>query len=836
MKLWLQSVIGLVTTGIVLFVCFAFFAVKIATRSHPAPYRETETRVSDSTFIYRNSFGIPHVVGKTLNDALFAQGYVHAQDRLWQMDMWRRTGYGTLAEILGKEAVESDMFLRAVDIKTIVKKQYAASSSTTKKILKAYADGVNAYIEHNESNLPFEFDALGYTPQPWKPEDCLIVGRVLAFELSVAFWGDLAFSQIAAQRGHEAYKMYVPTATPSPYVLGGNATQRDTTPVMPGLHHQTQSQAHLQHTLQQELFATITRVRTYLGMHSAAAGSNCWAVANKDNGVIVANDPHLSVSLPPKWYQIHISAPGFNVLGQSIPGMPLVFSGMNDKLAWGFSNSMVDDVDYVVERVDSSNSNYYFDTDGRRTKFKYRRDTIRVKKEDRIIDSLIDYRITKRSIVLSDVHPLKNPSALFGIDRKAATTLLQKSCLTFLWTARYPSDEVLAMYNINKANTFNDFVAATSTWAAPVLNFSVGTAAGAVGTVVAGVAPIRGTADPRLFIPAWDANAAWKGTTNLRTLGTLTNPSTKFVFSANNTISNTHTNYLSSYFEPSSRATRIDEQLHIYTNYSVRDAQVMQQDVTSPYAKSLLQRLLPLLKKGNNRYGNTEKNALKILTTWDYSESAIDAPASVYAVLLQRLLWNTFEDELGQQLYFDYTFVGSVPLRRIDELINVPDHPLFDDSRTPQREDLSWIVVRSFIEACTELRTTMQTDDVHMWGYGSLHTVTFPHVFGKKQLMKPTMNQGPFAIGGSATTINNTEWAIYNPYQTRTAASMRVISSFRDSVQYTVVPGGSSGQPLDPHYSDQMQLWLKGGYVRIPRSPKPDIAFTLYNVFLPRAQ
>lgn len=822
---WLQGFIGLAITLVVLIVCFAFFAVRLATRSHPVPYSESQVKVHDTVRVFRNSFGIPHIIGRSIEDVVFAQGYTHAQDRLWQMDVWRRTGRGRLAEVLGPKLVHVDAFMRAIDIAGIVQANVKQIDPTSRKLMQAYSNGVNAYLRENDGNLPFEFDALEYTPEPWTVEDCLVVGRTMAFEVSLAFWTDIAYAQIAFQRGVDSYRSYVPRGPGAPYVLDTtSAVRSDSTSNIsqaisnPGSEHMPGMQRML------------AEVRTALGMHGSGYGSNCWAVKNGSGGSIVANDPHLAVSMPPKWYQNHLSAPGLNVIGLSIPGLPLVFSGRNDHLAWGFTNAMVDDVDYVAERVDPKNSNYYLEADGRRVKFKYRRDTIRIKDQP---DSLIDLRFTSRSCVVSDVHLLKDPSILFGMPRQLSAKVLNTSCLTLRWTARYKSDEVLSLYRINTSRTFEDVVSGTQTWVAPALNFSVGTAKGTVGTVVAGVVPKRGSADPHLPIPSWEPGADWQGVLPLRMLGVLVNPTRGFVASANNRTSSRTDVFIGTLFEPSSRAQRINELLAIYRVPSVRDVQVMQQDVVSPYTKKFLARIIPVLKRGMHRYAEAEKHALRTLDSWDGTQSSIDVSASIYAALLQRLLWNTFEDELGQQLYYDWTFVSNIPLRRIDELMEDPTHVLWDDTRTPQREDMSWIAIRSYIEAIRELRMTFKNDRDTAWRYGVIHTVTFPHLFGSNELMRPVMNQGPFDISGSQTTLNNSEWNVAQPYATRVAASMRVISDMQDSVQYSVVPGGSSGQPLHAHYADQLQLWLKGGYVRLPVGPRPDVSFRLYHVFVP---
>ncbi|MBC8125242.1 MAG: penicillin acylase family protein, partial [Candidatus Kapabacteria bacterium] len=362
---WLQGIVGLAVTFTVLIVCFAFFAVRLATRSHPVPYSESRVQVTDTVRVFRNNFGIPHIVGRSLDDVMFAQGYAHAQDRLWQMDVWRRTGRGELAAVLGPSVVQVDAFMRAIDIKGIVELNAKSIDPTSRRILQAYSNGVNAYLRDNEGKLPFEFDALEYVPNDWTVEDCLVVGRALAFEMSLAMWTDIAYAQIAFQRGPKAYRLYVPRGPEAPYVLDtSQSVMRDTSALLSKVEVSSRQSLAFGGEHLQGLQQRLSEVRSTLGMNGSGYGSNCWAAKKTGGSTIVANDPHLSVSMPPKWYQVHLTAPGFNVTGMSIPGMPLVFSGRNDFLAWGFSNAMVDDVDYVAERIDPKNANYYLDADG----------------------------------------------------------------------------------------------------------------------------------------------------------------------------------------------------------------------------------------------------------------------------------------------------------------------------------------------------------------------------------------------------------------------------------------------------------------------------------------
>lgn len=324
-KTVLQSTAGIAVTIIVLLLCIAYFTVGLATRSHPSAYQESSATVGDTVRVYRNSFGIPHVVCATDTDLVYAQGWVHAQDRLWQMDMWRRSAQGRLAAVLGGEFASTDAFLRSLDLQRIVRDQYEALSPASRKFLRSYARGVSAYIEQNGERLAFEFDALGYHPDPWRPEDCLLVAKMLALHQSPAFWNDVVYTKIAQQRGREAMMMYVPTSLNDPCSLDSlPGTSNPYTPV--GLSDTTRF--HLPSTT--DILSKLSNAQQRIGLPSTIHASNCWAVGRGDDGAILANDPHLAVGMPSKWYQIHLTTPNLNVLGLSIPGLPFVLSGRND--------------------------------------------------------------------------------------------------------------------------------------------------------------------------------------------------------------------------------------------------------------------------------------------------------------------------------------------------------------------------------------------------------------------------------------------------------------------------------------------------------------------------
>ena len=830
MALDLRSVAGRgLAIGVILsvtLVAFVYFAISIATRSHPVKRESATAEVSAITKIYRNAFGIPHIVGSTTSDVLFAQGYAHAQDRLWQMDVWRRVGNGTLAEVLGPTTGSVDAFMRAVGIENIAQQQWKNLPDETKAHLTAYSHGVTAYIRENLQLLSMEFDALQYVPADWKPTDCLIVGRVIAFELSIAFWNDLAYAEIAEQRGVKAMQEYIPRIQGPPFVLSEHATRTSGkwTSTPPTDSSKTDVSTAIDATR-----ASLLSVRNALGIRGSAYGSNCWTVRTQKGDVLLANDPHLGVSLPSKWYQVHLTSDEMNVVGLSIPGIPFVLTGRNNDVVWGFTNAMVDDVDYIVERMDQTNNNYYLDATGKRQKIRFDLDTIRIKGDP---DSLIYLRYTNNGCVISDFHLLREPKLAFDRKSTAAPDRLTKTALTFRWTATYPSNEIGALYRANTSKNVDELSTAFETWNAPALNIHAADKQGTLRSIGAGVIPNRQNVDPLLASGSWQQNSTWNGLIRLSTLGSKTKTSPGFLASANNAMVSSNTPFISTLYQPASRILRIEELIGVYTRMSVRDAQVMQQDAQSPYARSLVKRILPYLKKQKNRMTSNGKSAYSELVTWDASMNSKSTAAAVYTVFLNRLMYNTFEDELGTQLYLDWVLYSPNAFSLLDEIANQPEHELFNDYRTKGVETLELMVLRSFAETINILNKRLGTD-TKQWTYGRLHTVTFPHLVGQDPLMESIMNAGPYEMVGDLTTLNNSEWSLQNPYASVVVSSARLISSLSDSVQYSVLPGGSSGQPLAAHYTDQMQLWLKGGYVRLPVSETPETEFTLFHVFTP---
>lgn len=841
-----RTTLGLIISLFVLVVSFLVFAIFIATKSHPDVSGIVAVPLlRDSLSIYRNPYGIPHIVGNSDADAFFGIGYVHAQDRLWQMDLARRAGQGRLSEIFGRRTLDADMLLRPLGIHRTAAKLYEAITDDSRMALQSYANGVNAYIQEYSTRLPFEFDALHYKPDPWKPEDCLIVGRMMAWELNMAFWTDAALGEIASVLGDVRAQDLVPSyPSTAPTVVGDQKVVRDTSSL--ALPPPQQDTAQLSHRrIAPEMAGTFAAVlsaqrslRNALHSEGSARGSNSWVIrknSREPSGVILANDPHLTLTAPPRWYEAHLTSPTMNVVGFTIPGLPFVFAGRNDDIAWGITNMMVDDCDYFIEKIDSTNKRKYITPSGASKSFVFIRDTIGVRDSS---EAIIDFRYTDRSAVISDGHPYMHPNSVFAKEHLQASDFFERYALTYSWTGHNMSDEILAMYRLQKAKNWEQFLRAVNIFTVPGLNFSYADVRGNYGIAPAAAVPKRGPlCTPNFPNPGWDAASQWQGVYLPTALPRSYNPPQGFVSSANNKTAASLPFHVSSLWEPASRALRIHEMLSSYEEFSEQEAAIMQMDVTSPHAQEILRVALPLLRQRWAGMDEVEQRAFDTLRRWNAIMDADDPNTAIYTVFLERLTRNIFEDELGERLFLEYAFILNLPMRRTLELMQGPNtSPWFDDVRTKKKEMRTDIVFRSFREAIAFLRRTFASHSIGSWNYGALHQLTLQHPLSEVKPLDKVTDIGPFPLGGDVTTINNAEWKFEQPFRVVLGPSMRLICDMQDSTVQMIVPGGNSGQPLSAHYANQMQLWLNGGFITIPVSRTPAPSFTDHLVLVPRKE
>ncbi len=814
MKLYFK-IIGLIVVLIIIVSSIYTFIDDIKSASLPPEFNEFESiEVMDTIKIYQNNYGIPHIIANSEYDAYFSIGYFHAQERLWQMDYLRRAAYGKLSEILGNDALQTDKFMRTLEISNLARSNYKILSKKSKSILEAYCKGVNSFIEKNKGRMQFEFGALDYFPSIWTPEDCMAISKLFAFEMSLSFYFDLTFGEIANRIGNDYASKFIPQYPNNAACVLDNKINFVPTA------DTNKPNATASLSFNDGLLEDIQKVREFLGFSGSSIGSNVWAMKKKHGNysTIFANDPHLSFGLPAKWVQMHVSSSNFNIIGNTMPGLPLFMTGRNDYIAWGVTNMMLDDCDFFIEKIDPSGK-YYYQSDSSKKLITYIADTIKIKNNQ---DYIYYFRKTERSPIISDAHYFNN----------ANNKYFKSNAITYRWTARENADNILAIYKINTAKNWNDFVHAAEMWSAPALNFTFADKYGNIGVAPCGYIPKRNLGNNPNF-PNSGSNTDWYGYYTGKDMPKQLNPEKGFVASANNKTLRESPFYLSSHWEPSSRIERIEEMLMVSENYEVRDAQYMQNDYLSPYAREMMKKLMPIFYKYEHLLNGKERTSFAILKKWDFIMTPGSQAASIYNVFLNKLINNTFEDELGNRLLKNYTMISNLSLRKIMELCDEPDNILFDNVKTPDREHRDYTVIKSFKDAIAELDSYFKGDYPQRWYYGKLHTLTLNHILSSNSFIKPTVTISGIEIGGNSTTLNNTEYRINDSYKAIIGSSVRFITDMGDNYVYTSMPGGISGDPMSQNYSNQVQLWLNGGYIKIPCKKTPSGEFILRTLINP---
>ncbi|NMB82287.1 MAG: penicillin acylase family protein [Ignavibacteria bacterium] len=802
MKNWKRILLGITGSLIILLIVFFVIAYLILNKSLPQYEGEIKvTGLNSDVNIYRDSSAIPLISASNDEDLAFALGYVHAQERLFQMDLARRAGEGRLSEVFGSRTVPFDKMFRTIGLYQVVQSSFPKLNPISQKILIAYSKGVNSFLENSKGKYPIEFDILGYDPYPWKPEHSLLIAKLMAWELNISWWSDIAFSNLVQKLGVDKVKELLPDFPENaPTIIPKEITSYV--------------------NLNNNLIDVDRKFRDFFGITGTHIGSNNWVIngkISKSNKPIIANDPHLGFTAPGKWYFAILRSNDWNAEGFTIPGLPSIVIGKNQNIAWAMTNVMTDDADFYVEKIDSSGTKYSVNNQWK--DLETFQDSFAVKDS-----SLYKFTIRKtyRGPIISDVHLF---NLLYPEEGKVNSTISMR------WTALDFSDEVFAAVSLNKAKNWDDFKTALKYYTVPGQNFVYADKDGNIGYVCATKLPIRSSSSPTLIYDGSTDAFDWKGFVPYEEMPKLFNPAQNFIASANNKTVNNFRYHISNVWEPSSRIERITELLKSRNLHSVKDFENYQMDFYSPYAKEIVPYILNAFKDAKITDNNL-KIALELLNNWNFEMDASSQVPTIYLHFFHQLIKNIFEDELGNDLLKEYVILANVPYRIIQKYLKGNSSPFFDNIKTPQVETRDDIIRQSLVDALIELESKFGKE-ISSWQWGSIHKVKFKHMFsGASSILDKLIDIGPYEIGGDGTTVFNTEYSfseIYEkdrdfskprrsePYQNILGPSMRYIFDFGDSdYLQMILPTGQAGHFRNPHYKDMTDMWLKGKYKRIP--------------------
>lgn len=776
-----KVIIGLV--GVILVVAVAtFFFLRYQIRKS---FPQTEGTLSLAGIerpvqIVRDEYGVPRIEAGSEHDLIFALGYVHAQDRLWQMDMSRRIGEGRLSELFGFETLPFDRMFRIVGIRSISEKIEQGMTPESRSRLQWYADGVNAFIASHKGTYPIEFDVLRYDPEEWRPVHSIMIGRLMAWELNLSWWTDLTYGAIAERVGLEkALDIFPPFPS-------------EVQPTVPADSWKKYA------GLTGDFLRTAQSFAATWGPMGILGGSNAWVVSPRKSAtgkVILANDTHLQLQSPSKWYEVQLHAPGYEVSGMSVPGVPGVIAGHNRHIAWGLTNAMADDADFYIERIDTAGGEKYL-YNGEWRPVLRREETISVK-GDTAVPVVI--RSTHHGPIVTDI-------------RTPLTKTAYPYVATMRWTGTEVSDQVEAFNKIDRASNWEEFTKGVSEFSGPGQNFVYGDDEGNIGYWCGVKLPIRGKQSTLLPLPGWDPETEWKGFVPFDQLPHLFNPPEGYIATANNKIvDDSYPYHISDLWEPASRIVRLREILGTQGVFTVEDFELLQNDMFSHQAKRIMPRVLDALKDSTLDVPD-KQTVLEYLKSWNFTFSKEDIATTIYQEFFVKMLENIYKDEMGDSLFHDWVLLGNVPIRVTTKLVEQGTSTWFDDVRTDSLETCDQIIRKSLTEAVYSLRREMgtQTKD---WRWGDRHTVTIRHPFGLVRPLDRLFNIGPFPYGGGSTTLMSGEYSFNEPFAVTVGASFRQIFDFaRPDEWQSVLPPGQSGQVLHAHYDDQTQLWLHGAY------------------------
>jgi penicillin amidase len=725
--------------------------------------------IADKVEIIRDVFGVPHITARNEPDLFFGMGYAMAQDRLWQMEVYRRLGLGRLSEVFGERFVEVDRYFRKLSANN--KRLHIPKDLAF--IPDSFLAGINAYQQRRQNRLPLEFKLLGYHPENWGVDDISAIFRILNWGLSIGWKVDPVAARVLKKVGEGKFREAFPEASGDAPLIIPEEIQ-DVSGEMRAI---------------SRVFQAVQQWASF----SPSAASNNWVVSGQKSVTgkpILANDTHMGLSNPSLWWEVHLVCPSMNVAGFAIPGLPSIPVGHNRHMAWGVTNVMVDDVDFYREKLNPANPRQYW----------YR-------------DHWQDMASSVQTIKIKGKGPLKVEILLthHGPVISDGTPSGKTHSLAARWAVNEIDEPLRASYLLMKVGDINDMIHALQDWQAPGQNFVFADTNGHIGYWCCAVIPIRAKGSGLLPMPGWSGEYEWKGYVPFDQKPHVIDPEEGFIASANNKVSaNTYPYTIGRYWEPIDRIQRIRRLINAKTKLSLADMQKMQMDVFCPLAAEITPQIIRVIRK---RFPASQAQKLRnTLEGWDYQMSADSIAACIFEVPYRRMLENIFKDELGPILFARYLELTIFPPRALRQIMKTKSSAWIDNVETAETENLDDIVEKSLRQALDELGNSLG-EDMDRWTWGRLHTLTFEHVMARKKPLDKIFNLGPFPVPGSHLTVNKQQYNYVEPYLVKDGVSQRMIVdlSAPDAALH-VLPTGESGLLGNPHYDDQIDLYLNGKY------------------------
>ena len=779
--------------------------------------------------IIRDADAIPHVFAANKGDAFFGLGYVHAQDRLWQMELQRRIGHGRLSEVLGAAAIPQDRFLRTVGFGRAAKSAWASTPEWAKQQINAYVAGVNGFIStHHGAGLPPEFTLLRFEPEPWSGVDVIVWVKMMAWDLSANYAFELLRHDLAQAVGNERMAQLMPPypSTGLSIMPGrpGDAVESSggkTAAASNDQHYPPQAPyppsdlpypPHLPHQPWSAAFASAlssgdAAIRDFLvgGGRGEGLGSNNWVVdgtLSASGKPLLANDPHLSARLPSTWYLAHVAGGDFEMIGATLPGAPAVALGRNRYIAWGATNVAADVEDLYVEKLNPA---------GTHAEFRGAEEPLTIIPETIVVKGAapvrVDVRVTRHGPLVSDAINANNAA----LTTEPKPPVLEP--LAFRWTALDADDSTVPSFlKLNEARDWNGFTAALRDFVTPSQNFVYADVDGHIGYYAPGRIPIRASGDGSIPADGRTGNAEWTGWIPFDELPHLYDPPEHFIITANHRPAPPTYPYLLGLEWPEPyRAQRIHELLQTAVDDGRRrgkgltpdDFARIQADTLSLHARALV----PLLLGRVRPEAGAQQQAVTLLKQWDGNSTADSAAAAIFGAWFHHLAPALAGDDLGKLLVDRYSERFTFVTRFARRTVTANDASWCDDKTTPAAETCDDTVTAALRAALADL-TQRLGGDISLWRWDGVHRAIFPHQgLDAVKALRPILSRS-VPNGGDWSTVNVAPAAAEAPYDQKQLPGYREIvdlspandSRFLDAV-------GESGHFLSRHYDDFLGDW-----------------------------
>ena len=769
----------------------------------------------DGVIVDRDGRGRPWIRAKSVEDLAMAQGYVVAQDRLWQMDLLRRAAGGELSEIFGGIAINIDKENRTLGMRQAAERAAADANLEIRGLLESYARGVNRYIEERARRLPIEFTLLGYKPRPWTPADSYLISLYMYKTLTSTWKSKLNRQWITKKVGAErARDLFVVDSLLDRYIVTAGTAERSS--LLSG----AETLPSIQAPVMTEIAPPIPReqwndARAFLAQFeeesSEIIGSNSFVVSGAHTATgkpLLANDTHLELGVPCIWYLIHLMAPGWNVEGFALPGAPLVIIGHNDRIAWGFTNSNADVQDLYVEKFAGENSLAYLEN-GNWLQAEVRKETIHVRGKP---DVMFDVVVTRHGPIVHRDRPEEGGRGY-----------------ALRWTALEPGGLDFGFPLIGRAKNWNEFVETTRHIAGPGQNSVYADVDGNIGFTIPARIPIRAHGDGALPVPGDTDDYDWKGYIPFEDLPREFNPANGIIATANaRTVGPGYKYFLSDRWAGPYRTERLYELLERRAVLRPADCNAIQNDIVSLPDKFLAEQLVAAAHARPPRDERTQKLIEKV-NGWDARATADSVETTFVEFarhsLFQNLLAPFLDDKISlYELWEPHSIYNNVWWRDKVFLENIlrARPAAWLPKGVMNYDDL---LIMSAVEAVAHMEKDSGTSDWKAWQWGRFHPLEINHPFGRNILLHRALSIGPYEISGTVDTVK--AMGVGHGPAMRFVADL---SDFDNSLME--ITTGESGQYPSPYYRDQFPEWFAGRGIPAPFSGAAEERARAHRLFL----